>query len=142
MEVNNGVENKRSGSGNLLFEEDPLNNYMEEVVVLTIACRAIKTLIVSHCEVLHKPLVVLAQQLCSVASNLQAKLNSDAVELCPTDRMFSPWDEPQVFLGFSKVSLLSEAVVDGVVEADYALSHEFTELTRDLKELKTELLLN
>ena len=41
---------------------------MEEIVVLTETCHAMKTLIGVHHEQLQKPFLVLTKQLCSLAS--------------------------------------------------------------------------
>ena len=41
---------------------------------MTETCSAMKTLIGVHHEQLHKPLLVLTEQLCSLATSLQMKL--------------------------------------------------------------------
>ena len=141
--VNLNASELSHGGGNLLFQEDPLNNYMEEIVVLTETCSAMKTLIGVHHEQLHKPLLVLTEQLCSRASSLQMKL-SDATDIEQVNsevfHEFSPWEKQHVFLALSKVCLLAGAVVDGMVEAAHSDSHIFTEQLRGLAELKTKLL--
>ena len=138
--VNFNASEASHGGGNLLFEEDPLNNYMEEIVVLTETCSAMKTLIGVHHEHLHKPLLVLTEQLCSRASSLQMEL-SDATDInSEVFHEFSPWEKQHAFLTLCKVCLLAEAVVDGVVEAAHSDSHIFTEQLRGLTELKTKLL--
>lgn len=139
----NVVENKARCFGNVLFEEDPLNNYIEEVRVLTAACRAIKDLIVCHCKQLHNRLVSLAQQLHIVATNLQtnySELTCTSVDFTSfIVNRFSPWDKPHVFLALCKVALLCEA---GVVEACYSEGQEPIKLLTHYTELKTALLLN
>ena len=139
--VNLNASEASHGGGNLLFEEDPLNNYMEEIVVLTETCRAMKTLISVYHEQLHKPLLVLTEQLCSLANSLQMKL-PDAIDTAfhNLSAEFSPWEKQDVFLTLCKVCLLAGAVVDGVVEAGHPDSHVFTEQLRDLAELRTKLL--
>jgi hypothetical protein len=104
------VESRSSGTSNLLFEEDPLNNYLEEVVVLASACRALKTLVTHHSEKLLDRLFGLAEQVTS--STLLVEVNFDQ---CTSASMckFSPWDKPQMFLRLYKVALVSEAVVNG-----------------------------
>ena len=145
--VNLNASEASHGGGNLLFEEDPLNNYMEEIVVLTEICHAMKTLISVYHEQLHKPLLVVTEQLCSLANSLQMKLpdaadtervNSEAFHNLPAE--FSPWEKQDVFLALCKVCLLAGAIVDGVVEAGHLDSHVFTEQLRDLAELRTQLL--
>ena len=143
----NVVENKSQGSGNVLFEEDPLNNYMEEVRVLTAACRAMKYLIASHCKQLHNHLVSLAQQVHTIAKSLQTHYSestcaSVGFETSFIVNRFSPWDRPQVFLALCKVALLCEAVVDGAMDAGHSESHELIKLLSHYTELKTTLLLN
>ena len=121
---------------NVLFDEDPLNNYMEEISVLRVSCRAIETLLTSHSEDVKETLARVSEQVQSEATALKAKLEG---RMCPSS--FSPWDEPNVFIGLCKVFLLSDAVVNGVEQSHYdqkVLKH-FKNVTSDIF-LNVELL--
>ena len=103
------LEKRSSYTSNLLFEEDPLNNYMEEMTVLADVCNAMKTLIAHHHEQLQEPLSHLVQHLCDIGSSLlvEAKLGGkNGRTVCN----LSPWDNPLLFLCLCKVTLVSEAV--------------------------------
>ena len=93
----------------MLFEEDPLNNYMEEIRVLTAACEAVETLLAGHCCELLQSVVSLTRRLQTISKAL--------IDNHERGGYLSPWDQPQVFLGLCKVSLLSEAVVKGLHQA-------------------------
>ena len=136
------VDIKSSGSStNLLFEEDPLNNYMEEMNVLTVVCGAMKTLVACHCDQLHQPLISLIQQLYDVGrallveANFQESSSEDGHVLCG----FSPWDCPVLFLGLCKVTLVSEAVVDGLAGTISPCYHEYIKQLRHFTKLKSAL---
>lgn len=93
---------------NVLFEEDPLNNYMEEISVLRTACKALEVVVAAHYGDL-KEILRLSQQVKNMATVVIARL-----EISTDSDIFSPWDEPNVFHGVCKVSLVSEALVNGV----------------------------
>ena len=162
-----GSESSTSSSNtNLLFEEDPLNNYMEEIVVLTAACRGIEIVVATHCKQLHEALVRVTQQICTTAAALQTSVGSEVPALgevlVSSGVPLSPWERPKVFSGLCRVCLLSEAVVGGSVEAATAAvvggsveaataascaeqlavgSQELTSKLKHFAALKTELLL-
>ena len=148
-----GSESSSSSScnTNLLFEEDPLNNYMEEIVVLSAACRGIEIVVATHCKQLHEALVRVAQQICTTAAALKTSVGSEVAALGEVlVSSGSPWERPKVFLGLCRVCLLSEAVVGGSVEAATAAgcaeelavgSQELMSKLKHFAELKTELLL-
>ena len=98
---------------NILFEEDPLNNYMEEMSILRVACTAIEKLIAHHSKFMTETLTRLSQEVQSLATAVMAKLEGSKYAVS-----FSPWDEPNVFHCLCKVSLLSETVVNGVKKSD------------------------
>ena len=112
--------------GNLLFEEDPLNNYMEEITVLVAVCRAVESLLSSHSRELKQDL---AKQVKDVAILLFSRVNSSE-NGCAVERV-SPWDEQHVFHGLCKVALLSEALVNGAGRAGGS-SLEVAELLNDV----------
>lgn len=125
-----------SDHSNLLFEEDPLNNYMEETVVLAAACRGVQTLVSSHYRQLESAIGHTAQQLCSTATALLERCSEVG------GVSFSPWENPKLYLGLCRVSLLSEAIVCGCVDA--SLSHCQSlpmDQLREYAALKSKLLL-
>ena len=141
VDLDESLAKKSDGTNNLLFEEDPLNNYMEEISVLTAACRALKTLLSNHCEELCEPLISLVQKVQSIGTFLLAEVTSSDDNI--NSRMvgkFSPWDQRQVFLGLCKVALLSQAIVDGASERLPAL--DLVEPLTKYTELKMELLIS
>ena len=115
--------------GNLLFEEDPLNNYMEEITVLVAVCRAVESLLSSHSRELKQVFLDLAKQVKDVAIILFSRVNSSE-NGCAVERV-SPWDEQHVFHGLCKVALLSEALVNGAGRAGGS-SLEVAELLNDV----------
>ena len=117
------------GSGNLLFEEDPLNNYMEEITVLRAACSAMETLIANHCKSLN--VLSLAQQVKSVGSSLLAKLDSN----------ISPWTEQHWFHDLCKVALVREALVNGVHRSGSDYGIKAIELLNDFVHIKSKILI-
>ena len=130
------VDIKSSGRAtNLLFEEDPLNNYMEEMNVLTVVCGAMKTLVACYCDQLHERLISFIQQVCDVGKVLLAEINIGLEDILCS---FSPWDHPVLFLGLCKVTLVSEAVVDGLAETTSTGYYELKQL-RQFTKLKSAL---
>ena len=125
-----------SDHGNLLFEEDPLNNYMEETVVLAAACQGVQTLVSSHYHQLESAIGHTAQQLCSTATALLQRCSEVG------GVSFSPWEKPKLYLGLCRVSLLSEAIVSVCV--DVSLPHCQSlpmDQLREYAALKSKLLL-
>lgn len=138
LDASQQVESKSGVDCNPLFEVDPPNNYTEEVVVLTAVSQALKILTASYCEALHKHLVTLAQQVQHVGNLMLAQVTLGSKD-GPISYKFSPWDKPHVYLGLCKVALLSEAVVDGTLQAGHLVPNE---IFTDWIEIKSALIIN
>lgn len=94
---------------NILFEEDPLNNYLEEMVVISAAGAALETLLSHHTTELLSTVESLIELIRRVTTALESKRSIQV--------QFSPWNERNIFLGLSKVSLVSRAVTNGMKRA-------------------------
>ena len=103
---------------NPLFEEDPLNNYMEEAEVLAAACQAVQLLLSTHTTNLQTQphlqtqLDTLVRELVATATHFLGSESGENVE----GLSFSPWERPGHYLGLCRLTLLSEAVLVGCGE--------------------------
>ena len=97
------------GHSNPLFQEDPLNNYMEEVEVLAVACQAVQLLLSTHTAYLQTQLDTLVGKLVATATHFLGSQSGENVQ----GLLFSPWERPGHYLGLCRLTLLSEAILVG-----------------------------